>query len=427
MADSAGTCRAMIPTPWLVGQRLRTTKAGCMIAHCTVAAGFCLSVGQALAQEGATLRAPEVLRPEMMLIKSLEKITESRIDSALSEIEQLLKTNPNFRLAHLIKGDLLLARVRPISNVGETPGIAQQDIDDLRQEAWARAQRYRESIPMDMTPKYLLQMQPEQKYAVIADTGKSRLYIYQNVGGQPRYLADYYISSGKNGSRKLKKGDKKTPVGVYFVTDNLPREKLTDFYGGRAFPINYPNEWDKKQGRSGFGIWLHGTPSDTYSRPPRASDGCVVLANDDLNAVAETLQVGVTPVIISDRVEWVKPSETAALRKKIVRHLEKWRQNWESGNIKAYIANYGRNFSNGSQNRAEWLRHLRQAHDPKNQIKVNISNESIFLYPGREDLVVVNFDEEYSSDTLSNKVKKRQYWMKENKSGAWKIIYEGVV
>ena len=90
----------------------------------------------------------------------------------------------------------------------------------------------------------------------------------------------------------------------------MPREKLTDFYGRGAFPINYPNEWDKRNGRSGFGIWLHGTPSDTYSRPPRASDGCVVLANPDMDRVGATLQVGITPVIISNTVEWVAPTDT---------------------------------------------------------------------------------------------------------------------
>ena len=60
----------------------------------------------------------------------------------------------------------------------------------------------------------------------------------------------------------------------------------------------------------------------------------------------------------------------------------------------------------------------------KNWIKVGISNISMFLYPGRDDLVVVNFDQEYSSNNLSNKMKKRQYWMKESKNGPWKIIYE---
>ena len=387
-------------------------------------AGLCLAATGALASDNSILSELSMTGPESVLIKSLQEIAETRMDSALSGIEQLLKTNPNFRLAHLIKGDLLLARARPISDMGDTAGVPQQDIADLREEARARMQRHQEPVPRNMTPKYLLRMQPEQKYAIIADTRKSRLYLYQNVGGEARYLADYYISSGKNGSQKLKEGDKKTPVGVYFVTANLPREKLTDFYGSGAFPIDYPNEWDKRHGRNGFGIWLHGTPSNTYSRPPRASDGCVVLSNQDLDAVGATLQVGITPVIISDEMEWAMPGDAAVLRETLTQHLESWRRDWESGKVDAYIGNYGRDFSNGNQTLAEWVKHKRQVQASKSWIKVGISNIGMYLYPGRDDLVVVNFDQEYSSNNLSNKIKKRQYWMRENKNGRWKIIYE---
>jgi hypothetical protein len=38
-------------------------------------------------------------------------------------------------------------------------------------------------------------------------------------------------------------------------------------------------------------------------------------------------------------------------------------------------------------------------------------------------MVVVTFDQDYRSNNLSNVMKKRQYWMKED--GAWKIVYEG--
>jgi len=393
------------------------------LAAAAVMGTFYLTASCVLASDHA-VRKLQSSGPETMLIKSLEQITESRMDSAMNGIDELLKSNPNFRLAHLIKGDLLLARARPISDIGSTVEVPQQHIADLRDEARVRVQRHQEQVPRNFIPRYLLQMQPEQKYAIIADTGKSRLYIFQNVSGKPRYIADYYISTGKNGAVKVKEGDKKTPIGVYFVTANVPREKLTDFYGRGAFPINYPNEWDKRHGRSGYGIWLHGTPSDTYSRPPRASDGCVVLANQDLDRVGATLQVGITPVIISDAIEWINPIEASGLRDKLASHLESWRRDWESGNIEAYIKNYGRDFYTGSQNLAEWSRHKRQVNVTKNWIKVGITNIGMFLYPGRDDLVVVNFDQEYTSNNLSNKMKKRQYWIKENKNGPWKIIYE---
>jgi murein L,D-transpeptidase YafK len=425
MVDTTGAGRPMKSAGGLITpgrpecSSLLVTTA---ITACVIAAFGFLASGASAGDHSAL---PESLTgPETMLVKSLQEIAESRMDSALSGVEQLIKTNPNFRLAHLIKGDLLLARSRPISNMGDTAGAPQQHLADLREEARARVQRHRETIPRNMTPKYLVQMPPEQKYAIIADTSKSRLYIYENVGGHARYLADYYISSGKNGSQKLKEGDKKTPIGVYFVTANVPRQKLTDFYGGAAFPINYPNEWDRRNGRSGFGIWIHGTPSDTYSRPPRASDGCVVLANDDLQTVASRLQIGITPIIISDKMEWVKPGDAAALRGRLTKHLENWRRDWESGNIEAYIRNYGRDFFSGNQNLVEWTRHKREVNTGKDWIKVGISNIAVFLYPGRDDLAVVNFDQEYSSNNLSNRIKKRQYWMREDKKGPWKIIHE---
>jgi hypothetical protein len=129
-------------------------------------------------------------------------------------------------------------------------------------------------------------------------------------------------------------------------------------------------------------------------------------------------------VIISDDIEWIDPLEALKLRNKLSSHLESWRSDWESGNTEAYIRNYGRDFSTGAQNLAEWSRHKREVNANKNWIRVGISNISMFLYPGRDDLVVVNFDQEYSSNNLSNKMKKRQYWMKESKNGPWKIIYE---
>lgn len=117
---------------------------------------------------------------EALLIKSLHEIGDNRIDAALSGIEHLLKTNPNFRLAHLIKGDLLLARTRSINSLGETSG-AEQQLAGLREEARARLQRYAEQIPQEKIPKYLLQMHADQKYAVVVDT----------LQGKTVYLPEY--------------------------------------------------------------------------------------------------------------------------------------------------------------------------------------------------------------------------------------------
>jgi murein L,D-transpeptidase YafK len=239
----------------------------------------------------------------------------------------------------------------------------------------------------------------------------------------PRYVADYYVSSGKNGSDKTRQGDKKTPLGVYHVTANLPRAKLGDFYGVGAFPISYPNEWDRREGRDGNGIWLHGTPSDTYSRPPRASDGCVVLTNQDLEVIGKNLRIGVTPVIITESIDWVKPEALDGLRKDLLKNVENWRRDWEGRDTGTYLKHYAPGFSSGSQDLAAWSQQKRQVNSAKSWIKVKVERTSIFLYPGRDDLAVVTFDQDYSSSNLSNQMKKRQYWI--NANGSWRILYEG--
>jgi len=370
-----------------------------------------------------SVRPESQTSPEALLNGAFEDIARQRFDAALGNIEALIRARPNFRLAHLIKGDLLLAKARPLATLGNAPNGPAERIVDLREEAVARLRAYRQRPSSDQIPRYLLQLLPEQKYAIVVDTGRSRLYLFQNDDGQPHYVGDYYISSGKRGAIKLREGDQKTPIGVYHVTSSLPRKKLSDFYGSGAFPINYPNEWDRRQGRNGYGIWLHGTPSDTYSRPPRASDGCVVLSNHDLDALAKRLQIGLTPVIISEGVEWLSVKEWNTERTSFLRAIDKWRGDWESLDTDRYLDHYSPSFAASGQDRDAWGRHKRQVNSAKSWIKVGVSNVSLFRTPGKEEVVVVTFNQDYRSSNLSNVMKKRQYWLREG--GRWRIVYEG--
>jgi murein L,D-transpeptidase YafK len=358
-----------------------------------------------------------------LLIKAFEEIEANRLDLALQSVESLIRAKPNFRLAHLVKGDLLLARGQALKAFGDAPNAPTERLADLRAEAMARLKAYRQPPPENQVPRYLLQMRADQRFAVVVDNKRSRLYVYQNENGRPRFVADYYISTGKRSGEKTREGDEKTPIGVYHVTASLPRNKLADFYGSGAFPISYPNEWDKRQGRNGHGIWLHGTPSDTYSRPPRASNGCVVLANQDLDALSKNLQIGLTPVIISEEIEWLSLDDWNSERNALNSEIENWRAAWESVDTEKYLQHYSKNFSAGGQDFSAWARHKQQVNSGKEWIKVTISNMSVFRNPGKEEMVVVTFDQDYRSNNLSNTMRKRQYWIKDG--GKWRIIYEG--
>jgi murein L,D-transpeptidase YafK len=378
---------------------------------CTVAAA-CFAACPALAAS-----------PEHDLSGVFEAIESNRLDVALRRIEALIAQYPNFRLAHLIRGDLLLARSQPIQTFGNvSKTVPREKVEDLRAEALARLRALRERPSADRAPRYVLQLNAEQKYALIVDSRRSRLYVFENAGGRAQFVADYYVSLGKAGVDKTREGDQKTPIGVYHVTANLPRQKLTDFYGAGAYPINYPNEWDRSLGRNGHGIWLHGTPSDTYARPPRASDGCIVLSNPDLETVSRLLQIGTTPVIIADDIEWTDASALESERRSLAAAMESWRADWESRDTGRYLAHYSPRFHSEGQNLAAWSEHKRRVNAGKSWIKVGLGRVAMFQYP-RERFVVVTFDQRYESNNLSNSMRKRQYWMREG--AGWKILFEG--
>jgi murein L,D-transpeptidase YafK len=402
--------------PWAAWRALML----CVLAAATVAGDVAAMSRQPMAR-GIVTRT--VRSSEAMLAQSLISIRENRLHDALRQVDALLQIAPNFHLAQLIKGDLLLARSRPLATLGDVARAPSTRLSDLRAEALTRFRRYHMDPPQDVVPKYLVQLLPQQRRALVVDTAKSTLYVLENENGRLRYATDFYVTVGRNGIDKLREGDKKTPLGVYHVTTQLPQKKLTDFYGAGAYPINYPNEWDQREGRRGHGIWLHGTPRDTYSRPPRASDGCVVLANDDLAALGELLQPGLTPVIIANGVDWVPAAQTAALRGTLSQQLERWRQDWESRDLERYLAHYAANFSDGHANLRRWSRAKRAVFAGTASVKVQLTDVAIFLYPGRGDLAVVDFTQSYSAGRVANEGRKRQYWVQEN--GVWKIAYEG--
>ena len=370
----------------------------------------------------AAQAAPDSHSTETQLAKSLQAIKNSRLDIALNEVDSLLRIYPNFKLAHLVKGDVLMARAGAIDNFGSAANAPRDKIEDLRDEARVRLQRVLSQPDSKLAPRLLWKLDERQKYALVVDTSRATLIVYENVNGEPRYVTDFYITIGKLGTEKVSEGDKRTPIGVYFIKADLPKSKLADMYGSGAYPLSYPNEWDRKNKRTGSGIWLHGTPSDTYSRPPRASDGCVVLANDDLEKIAPYLQVGITPVIITNRMDWSSEQDHGE-RDALLQAIEQWRGDWSSLNTDAYLGHYAHNFSSDSLGYQAWVKQKRQVNSAKSWIRVDVSNVSIFTYPEQPNMVVVNFEQNYNSSNLSNRMKKRQYWIKQN--NRWQIIYEG--
>lgn len=363
--------------------------------------------------------------PEQGLLQALDAIQSSEIHRAEGLLKTLIVEEPEFKLAYMVYADLLKARATPLSHAGM--GMSNREKrDDLLDEVRVRYEANQDFINVgDKIPAALSNLDSNQKHAIVIDLKQSRLYLFENINGRPEHLADYYISIGRGGAEKKKKGDLKTPLGVYFVKSFIPPDKLSDKYGAGAYPINYPNELDISNGLTGSGIWIHGTRSGTYNRAPLASEGCVVLPNDDLIELGSYITLGKTPVLIGNDLEWLTAEQWQQENKQATTVFHQWLSNWKSLNVEAYLENYSKIFNNGKKNYKHWAKHKRHISKNKKYIDVTTSNLSLLKHPN-DEIMVATFQQNYKSNNYSDQSWKRQYWKKED-DGKWRIIYENEI
>lgn len=357
---------------------------------------------------------------ERGLVEGLVDLRQGQLDAAQGKLALLVERQPDFKLAHLIRGDLWMARATGLTGFGH--GLEGDQVEELLLEARARWSRYRVSPPARSMPSGLLRVPESAPSALVVDLTQNRLFVFEERNGRLRQTNDFYVSIGKNGSEKQREGDDRTPVGFYLISEFLAGNTLPDLYGVGAFPINYPNGWDRLQGRTGSGIWIHGTESTTYSRPPRSSRGCVTLSNQDFQVLQRSVEIRDTPVLVADRLEWVAARRSNRLRRDLEASLEQWRLAWESRDAERYLSHYSPSFRTQGMGFSRFASYKRQVSAGKKFIRVQLDDLGIYGYPGEPDLVVVDFIQRYESDSFSSSRRKHQYWRLE--ADGWRIVFE---
>lgn len=360
---------------------------------------------------------------ETLLLASLGDLQQNQVSGAVDKLRTLVKEQPDFKLAQLIYADLLASQSGSLVAVGNNGRSDQKTLQGLINEARARLSVAQYKPEPGTIPGSLLQMSDDQEHVIVIDTNLSRLYLFENQNGLPVLIKDYYVSYGRGGVDKRKRGDLRTPLGVYFTTGRLTDEELPQRYGTGALPINYPNAWDVRLGNTGSGIWVHGSPKDTFSRPPQASEGCISLSNGHFTELDGIVDFESTPVLIGTQYEWLPQEEWASKREAFRQVVDNWQQDWESLNNDRYLANYSSGFDNGSMNYNRFAAHKRRVNSSKSFIDIEVKDLSIYQHPDKQDMFIATFTQTYSSDNYSGTDLKRQYWIQEN--GRWKIAYEG--
>ena len=364
---------------------------------------------------------------EARLIEIYRLVGQARNREALGKAEKLVREFPNFQLAQLIYGDLLSSQARPIRMLGDVPDTAARAaagvLDDLRSESQMRIKALTERPPAGAVPSQFLTLSTRSKHAIAVDTSRARLYLFENGPSGLRLIADYYVSVGKLGIEKVTEGDLRTPLGVYYITNTLDPRTLKDFYGAGALPINYPNPYDRKRGKTGGGIWLHGSPPSQFSRAPKSTDGCVALSNPDLERIMRTVEIRSTPVVIAQRLDWVAPLSLRANAKAFDDVLQAWSSAKSSGNLERTLSFYSADFTSYGKTLAEWKPSLKEELARLRGRELQLKDLSLLSWKDSTDIMVVTFGE--VPNGAASGATRRQYWLRQ--LGQWKIFFEGVI
>jgi hypothetical protein len=135
----------------------------------------------------------------------------------------------------------------------------------------------------------------------ISNRDASRLWVLQFrfTRGKPtgvKVIKSYRTQYGLKDEPKRRRGDRSTPEGVYNI-NILKRHRRDHLTGPWNFLVDYPNKWDRKSGRTGSAIGIHGGPN-------RRTLGCIRLRDRErggsgtiaITELRKYVRVG-TPVI----------------------------------------------------------------------------------------------------------------------------------
>lgn len=382
-----------------------------------------ISIALLISAQQADAQVPNSATPEQLLAQAVTQLKAQQTRESLTTLDTLLQDYPHFQLAQMMRADLLFAQSHALTQIGIQ--LADKQTQQLQAEARARLNALTQ-LAEHQQPGYLLGQIPNSlKHLIAIDLTASRAYLFDITQGKLVFNNSFYHTQGSLGAGKEKEGDKRTPIGIYRLEKPIPAQKLSGFYGTGALPLDYPNSWDKRNKRTGHGIWLHGTPFEQYSRPPLASDGCLVLSNDNMGYLLKQLDWQNTLVVTDRQLSWKTPVQDK-LADNIKQRLASWRHSWEQQQLDSYLSHYATDFiSQKNENKAQWGNRKQQLFGLGLPHQIQLNQTLTLIYPARDDLVITEFEQHYQRAGKTDRELKRLWWQQQ--TGEWVIIQEEVL
>ena len=146
-------------------------------------------------------------------------------------------------------------------------------------------------------PDYAADLDSSRPYLVV-DKPHMTLALMQGTDT----LAIYPISCGRGYGDKQRRGDLRTPEGLFHITQIVDASQWGhDFGDGLGYIPHAYGPWFVRLS-AGNGIGIHGT-HDPGSMGLRASEGCIRLRNEDIAALRPRLRLRMQVLILPDRYE----------------------------------------------------------------------------------------------------------------------------
>jgi murein L,D-transpeptidase YafK len=278
-------------------------------------------------------------------------------------------------------------------------------------------------LSAERVPAWLIEMPDTVSDILVADTSSATMYRFARAGNGIVKVDQRYMSIGLNGAGKQRAWDRRTPLGVYFITERLDTTRLHDKYGVAAFPLDYPNAWDRFNERTGDGIWIHGVDARHPDRPPLDTDGCLSLPNDELLKLADLLKPLVTPLIVTREMNWVPATNVERLRLEFRQVLDRWRSSQERGDLVAYLSLYADDFRYRDMDRSEWSSYRLNVFEARRLDSVRLSDIMLVADPEAAGLYLSRFTQVLSTPEGDVRTTRRLYWRRDAAAG-WQIVAE---
>jgi murein L,D-transpeptidase YafK len=228
----------------------------------------------------------------------------------------------------------------------------------------------------------------------------------------------FRIAIGKEEGDKLVEGDNRTPEGIYFAQEIIDGKTLPAKYGPFAIPINFPNPYDVKLGKTGYGIWLHGVEADARIEEAKVTEGCVAFYNSDIQALVNWLKPFQSIIVIANSSEDVNRIEDVRQLDQLTRE---WAHYWQARDSDKYLEFYDTEFRFNGMNRAEFSEYKKRVFESYKSMFVNIFNVRTFAH---KSYAISVFNQDFNGDDryISNG-RKVLYWKKQD-DGKWRITHE---